>query len=73
MIPDPFINQDPLWQPFTLSPGSAEFAMPDTTASGLRAYLRSDEVTKALNKLQSPTRVHRERQPSLANIPTFPR
>jgi hypothetical protein len=54
MHPDPFANIDPLWEPFTLSPSSAEFAMPDTTASGLRDFLRSDEVQKALTATHPP-------------------
>jgi hypothetical protein len=74
MIPEPFANTDPAWQHFTLSPGSAEFATPDTTASGLRAFLRSDEATKAIAATQPrPPAPTPERGWSLANIPTFPR
>jgi hypothetical protein len=70
--PDPFQNDNPLWQPFALAPGGVEFAMPDTTASGLRSWLRSDEVTKALDRLQPPARLAPTRSNRLTHIPSFP-
>jgi hypothetical protein len=74
MIPDPFQNGDPLWQPFTLSPSNTEFAMPDTTASSLSAFLRSDEVQNAMATAEPrrPPAPAREPVWQLAHIPGFP-
>ena len=69
--PDPFANIDPLWEPFTLRPSSAEFAMPDTTASGLRDFLRSGEVQKALATTQPRPRAPK-RGWRLSHIPGYP-
>lgn len=74
MIPDPFANTDPAWQPFKLSPGTAEFSQADLTPTTLKGFLRSDEVQKAIAATQPPPPAPTpERGWSLANIPTFPR
>jgi hypothetical protein len=74
MIRDPFANTVPAWQSFTLSPATVEFAMPDTTASGLGEFLRSEEATEIIAATQPrPPAPPPERGWSLANIPTFPR
>jgi hypothetical protein len=75
MIPDPFQNSDPLWQPFDPNAASANanLAMPDTTASGLGAFLRSDEATTIITARQplKPTPA-RESGWRLGHITGFP-
>jgi hypothetical protein len=70
---DPFAITDPLWLPFDPNAASAnaDLAMPDTTASGLGAFLRSDEVTKIITAPQPPAPA-RERGWRLPSIPSFP-
>jgi hypothetical protein len=72
---DPFANTNPLWEPFDPIAASAQdsLTMPDTATSGLRSWLRSDEVTKALNRLRVPARpTPRPDQGRLPHIPGFP-
>jgi hypothetical protein len=76
MISDPFANTDPAWLPFdpTAAAANADLAMPETTASCLAEFLRSDEVQKAIAATQPrPPAPTPERGWSLANMPTFPR
>jgi hypothetical protein len=74
MIPDPFQNSDPLWQPFdpVATSANANLAMPDTTASGLRAFLRSDEPTQIITAKQPPKPKAREDAWRLGHITGFP-
>jgi len=72
---DPFATTDPLWLPFDPNAASAnaDLAMPDTTASGLGAFLRSDEVTKMITATQPPVPAPvRQRGWRLPSIPSFP-
>jgi hypothetical protein len=71
--PDPFQNEDPLWQPFDLlASRSADLAMPDETVSGLRSFLRSEEVMKALERSRPPVTVAPHRHARMGHIPGFP-
>jgi hypothetical protein len=75
MIPDPFANTDPLWQPFdpVAAAARANLAMPDNTASGLGAFLRSAEATKiiaaALPQPPAPASEPSWRLPSIRGFP----
>lgn len=44
-ITDPFINTDPRWETFVLTPDEAAFCMPDDAARDLNSYLRSASRT----------------------------
>ena len=52
MIPDPFAVIEPGFEPWQ-GPPDAELSQPDLTSCSLKHWLRSDEVTKALNKITS--------------------
>jgi hypothetical protein len=42
-FPDPFLNDDPLFQPYELQPDEEEFSMPDLKSRDLGDFLRSLE------------------------------
>jgi hypothetical protein len=55
MIPDPFKNDDPLWEPFDLLTWrGAEFSQPDLTSRSLKDWLRSEAGAKEFQRLHQP-------------------
>jgi hypothetical protein len=68
-IPDPFRNDDPLWQPFQLTPSSADFAQPDTASRDLGDFLREAQKAIAASRPAPPPR-QRHRW-TIATAPSF--
>lgn len=71
MIPDPFAEVEPGFEPWAGS-ADADLAQPDLTLCSLKEWLRSDEVTRTLDKLQPARPTPHRTQVCLGYIPTFP-
>jgi hypothetical protein len=72
MIPDPFAVVEPGFEPWQ-GPPDADLSQPDLTPCSLKEWLRSDEVTKALDRLQPARPAPHRTRVCLGYIPTFPR
>lgn len=47
---DPFVNDDPRWQPYSLPDDAGEFSQPDSTPTTLKSWLRSDECAEEMGQ-----------------------
>jgi hypothetical protein len=70
---DPFAVVEPGFERWQGPQCDLDFSQPDLTARSLKDWLRSDEVTTALDKLQPPAKLTPNRSHQrLAHIPSFP-
>jgi hypothetical protein len=72
MIADPFATIEPGFEPWA-GPPEVDLSQPDLTPRSLKQWLRSEEVTKAPDKLQPVRPTPHRTQVCLGYIPTFPR
>lgn len=52
-FPDPFLNDDPLWQAYEVPMTQPEFGGVDNPAAGLHEFLRDEECAR-LKRQQKP-------------------
>jgi hypothetical protein len=73
-FPDPFSNDDPLWQPYSGAQNDRDFSQPDQTARTVKDFLRSDEMQHAMEKLSppKPASVVERRGAVIGHIPGSP-
>jgi hypothetical protein len=72
MIPDPFAEVEPGFEPWQ-GPPEADLSQPDLTPCSLKDWLRSDEVTKAVDRLHPARPTPPRARVCLDYIQSFPR
>jgi hypothetical protein len=66
--PDPFVNTDPLWQPFELPTDEPELGWIDNPAYDLNEFLRAEIAARRPKHPEPPPK----RSPILGHIPGYP-
>ena len=69
-LPDPFVNNDPRWEPYQLA-RQEDLAQPDLTPTTLKQFLRSQEVQREIQKSFPPKPAPVDDGAPIAHIPFY--